>query len=207
ARLERWIGREWGPFTALVCRIRRDLRERAVPLAEQTRIYRELTRSDVRDLLRADHAVEAGARASAIASSDLNHRGRVALVGAGPGDAALITVKARELLADADYVLHDALISPDTLALCGPDVRLERVGKRGGQEGALQDDITARLIELARAGHFVVRLNGGDSFVLGRGGGELGQLALAGLDVIAVPGGCLRSPGWRSARASRLRPR
>ena len=188
ARLERWIGREWGPFTALVGRIRRDLRERGVPLAEQTRIYRELTRSDVRDLLRADRAVEAGVRAAAIASSDLNHRGRVALVGAGPGDAALITVKARELLADADYVLHDALISPDTLALCGPDVRLERVGKRGGQEGALQDDITARLIELARAGHFVVRLKGGDPFVFGRGGEELAQLALAGVDVIAVPG-------------------
>src|SRR5205823_567780 len=83
--------------------------------------------------------------------------------------------KARELLADADYVLHDALISPDTLALCGPDVRLERVGKRGGQEGAQQEDITARLIELARAGHFVVRLKGGDPFVFGRGGEELAQ--------------------------------
>ena len=100
----------------------------------------------------------------------------------------MITVKARELLADADYVLHDALISPDTLALCGPDVRLERVGKRGGQEGALQDDITARLIELARAGHFVVRLKGGDPFVFGRGGEEALALRGAGVPFEVIPG-------------------
>ena len=188
ARLERWLGSEWGPFTALVGRVRRELRARGVPLAEQTRIYRELTRSDVRDLLRGDRVAEAGARAATIASTDRDHRGRVALVGAGPGDAGLITVKGRELLAEADYVLHDALISPETLAFCGPDARLERVGKRGGQESAPQEDIIARLIELARAGHFVVRLKGGDPFVFGRGGEELSQLALAGIDAIAVPG-------------------
>src|ERR1700681_493447 len=99
-----------------------------------------------------------------------------------------MTVKARELIADADFVLHDALIAPETLALCGPDTRLEDVGKRAGQDSTRQADITARLIELARAGHSVVRLKGGDPFVFGRGGEELSDLQEAGIDVVVVPG-------------------
>jgi uroporphyrin-III C-methyltransferase/precorrin-2 dehydrogenase/sirohydrochlorin ferrochelatase len=187
ARLERWIGREWGPFTALVGRVRRELRGRGVPLQAQTQIYRELTRSGVRDLLRQGRAGEAQAMAAAIASAP-GRPGRVAVVGAGPGDPELLTVRARELLADADFVLHDALVAPATLELCGPDARLEAVGKRGGLASARQEDITARLIELARAGRFVVRLKAGDPFVLGRGGEELGELAAAGVDVLVVPG-------------------
>jgi uroporphyrin-III C-methyltransferase len=112
----------------------------------------------------------------------------VALVGAGPGDPELMTFRARELIAGADYVLHDALIAQETLALCGPDSRLEDVGKRGGQESSRQENITARLIELARAGNSVVRLKGGDPFVFGRGGEELFDLQQAGIDVVVVPG-------------------
>ena len=94
-----------------------------------------------------------------------------------------------ELVAEADYVLHDALIAPETLALCGPDTRLENVGKRGGREGsARQVTINARLIELARAGHHVVRLKGGDPFVFGRGGEELDELRRAQVDIVIVPG-------------------
>jgi uroporphyrin-III C-methyltransferase len=114
--------------------------------------------------------------------------GRVALVGGGPGDPDLLTFKARELLADADYVLHDALIASETLALCGPDTRLEDVGKRAGLASPRQEDITARLIELARAGSSVVRLKGGDPFVFGRGGEELADLVRAGIEVVVVPG-------------------
>jgi uroporphyrin-III C-methyltransferase/precorrin-2 dehydrogenase/sirohydrochlorin ferrochelatase len=187
-RLERWLGSEWGPFTALVGRVRRGLRERGVPLPEQTRAYRRLIASDVRDLLRAGYGAEAEARAAALAQPGAVHAGRVAIVGAGPGDPALITVKARDLLADADFVLHDALIAPETLALCGPDARLEAVGKRGGAPSARQDDITARMIELAREGNMVVRLKGGDPFVFGRGGEEMADLLAAGVDVVVVPG-------------------
>jgi len=99
-----------------------------------------------------------------------------------------MTVKARELIAAADYVLHDALIAAETLALCGPDTRLENVGKRGGHASTRQANINSRLIELARAGHFVVRLKGGDPFVFGRGGEELESLNRAGIDVVIVPG-------------------
>ena len=188
ARLERCLGGEWGPFTALVGRIRRDLRARGVSLAEQTSAYRRVLGSDVRTLLRTGKAAEAERLAVQLASPGFAPPGRVALVGAGPGDAELITVKGRELLADADFVLHDALVSTETLAWCGPQTRLEAVGKRGGEDSISQEEITARMVELARAGHFVVRLKGGDPFLFGRGGEELRGLTGAGIDVIVVPG-------------------
>jgi uroporphyrin-III C-methyltransferase / precorrin-2 dehydrogenase / sirohydrochlorin ferrochelatase len=188
ARLERWLGREWGPFTALVGRLRRRLREQAVPIEEQTLIYRRLVSSDVRSLLRAGRSTDAEHLATAISQAGVNGAGRVALVGAGPGDPDLLTVKARELLADADFVLHDALIAPETLALCGPEAHLEDVGKRAGLENPRQETISKRLIELARAGHFVIRLKGGDPFVFGRGGEELATLVEAGIEVVVVQG-------------------
>jgi uroporphyrin-III C-methyltransferase/precorrin-2 dehydrogenase/sirohydrochlorin ferrochelatase len=188
ARIERWLGREWGPFVALVGNVRRQLRERGVPIPEQTRVYRRIVNSDVRNLLRRGRTDDAGHLAVAIGQAGESGAGRVALVGAGPGDPDLLTFKARELLADADYVLHDALIAPETLALCGPDTRLEDVGKRAGLENPTQEAITARLIELARAGNAVVRLKGGDPFVFGRGGEELSELVNAGVEVVVVPG-------------------
>ena len=188
ARIERWLGREWGPFVALVGSVRRQLRERGVPTAEQTRIYRRIVNSEVRNLLRGGRPDAAAHMAVAIAQAGTAGAGRVALVGAGPGDPDLLTFKARELLADADYVLHDALIAPETLALCSPDARLEDVGKRAGLDNPRQEAITARLIELARAGNAVVRLKGGDPFVFGRGGEELADLVRAGIEVVVVPG-------------------
>ncbi len=188
ARIERWLGHEWGPFVALVGEVRRRLRRQGLPIAKQTRIYRRLLNSDVRSLLRSRSTADANRLAARIAAAQGDGAGRVALVGAGPGDPDLLTMKARELIADADYVLHDALIAPQTLALCGPDTRLENVGKRGGQAGTRQANINARLIELARAGHHVVRLKGGDPFVFGRGGEELDELQRAGIDVVIVPG-------------------
>jgi uroporphyrin-III C-methyltransferase/precorrin-2 dehydrogenase/sirohydrochlorin ferrochelatase len=189
ARLERWLGHEWGPFVALVGEVRRRLRRQGLPIAEQTRVYRRLLNSDVVSLLRLRRTADANRLAAEIAATRGNGAGRVALVGAGPGDPDLMTVKARELVAGADYVLHDALIAPEALALCGPDTRLENVGKRGGRDGsARQATINARLIELARAGHHVVRLKGGDPFVFGRGGEELDDLRQAGVDVLIVPG-------------------
>jgi uroporphyrin-III C-methyltransferase/precorrin-2 dehydrogenase/sirohydrochlorin ferrochelatase len=188
ARLERWLGREWGPFTALVGRTRRELRERDIPIGQQTKIYKRLVASDIRKMLRSGDITGAQHTTAAISGADLGAGGRVALVGAGPGDPDLITVRGRELLADADHVLHDALVSAETLALCGPDARLEDVGKRAGRRSARQAEITARLIELARQGHLVVRLKGGDPFVFGRGGEEMRDLIAAGVDVIVVPG-------------------
>jgi uroporphyrin-III C-methyltransferase/precorrin-2 dehydrogenase/sirohydrochlorin ferrochelatase len=188
ARIERWLGREWGPFVELVGEVRRRLRKRGLPIPEQTRVYRRLLNSDVRSLLGARRTAEANRLAAGIADAHGNGAGRVALVGAGPGDPDLLTMKARDLIAGADYVLHDALIASETLALCGPDTQLENVGKRGGHASTRQANINARLIELACAGHHVVRLKGGDPFVFGRGGEELDELRRAGIDVVIVPG-------------------
>ncbi len=173
ARIERWLGLEWGPFVALVGNVRRQLRARGMPILEQTRVYRRIVNSEVRNLLRRGRGDDAAHLAVAIGQTGATGPGRVALVGAGPGDPDLLTFRARELLADADYVLHDALIAPETLALCGPDTRLEDVGKRAGHDNPSQQAITARLIELARQGRAVVRLS---------------DLLSAGIEVVVVPG-------------------
>ena len=113
--------------------------------------------------------------------------GSVWLVGAGPGDPDLLTLKAARALAQADVVLHDALVSPEILALA-PQARLEPVGKRAGGERVPQMRINQRLIDLARAGLRVVRLKGGDPLVFGRGGEEALALAAAGITCHIVPG-------------------
>jgi uroporphyrin-III C-methyltransferase/precorrin-2 dehydrogenase/sirohydrochlorin ferrochelatase len=189
ARLERQLGPEWSAFTALVGKIRRRLRAARLPLADQTRAYRRLLSSDVLALLRDGHDDAAGAEAEAIvAEAGRPQAGRVALVGAGPGDPRLLTEAARELLADADVVFHDALIHPAVLRLAGPSARIVDVGKRGGSAGTAQSAITQKLIEAAREGLNAVRLKGGDPFVFGRGGEEVAELAAAGVDVVVVPG-------------------
>jgi uroporphyrin-III C-methyltransferase len=114
--------------------------------------------------------------------------GSVWLVGAGPGDPGLLTLHAARALAEADVILHDALIAPEILALSGAHARLEAVGKRAGRPSARQLRINQRLIELARAQLRVVRLKGGDPFVFGRGGEEALALAAAGVPFRVVPG-------------------
>ena len=113
--------------------------------------------------------------------------GLVSLVGSGPGDPELLTVKARRLLDDADVVLHDKLPGPEILASIPKD-RREDVGKRAGGEWTPQEYTNRRLVELARAGNHVVRLKGGDPFVFGRGGEEMEHLASEGIPFEVVPG-------------------
>jgi uroporphyrin-III C-methyltransferase len=114
-------------------------------------------------------------------------RGTVWLVGAGPGDPGLLTLHAARALAQADVVLHDALVAPEILALAS-QARLEPVGKRAGGDRTPQLRINQRLIELARAGQRVVRLKGGDPLVFGRGGEEALALAAAGIGFRIIPG-------------------
>ena len=113
--------------------------------------------------------------------------GHVALVGAGPGDPELLTLKALRALSDADVILHDRLVSDGVLELARRDAVKICVGKAPGG-GASQEHINARLIEHARAGRRVVRLKGGDPFIFGRGGEELEALARAGISYSVIPG-------------------
>jgi uroporphyrin-III C-methyltransferase len=114
--------------------------------------------------------------------------GHVWLAGAGPGDPGLLTLDALAGLAQADVIVHDALVDPRVLALAGGQARLEFAGKRGGKPSATQADICERLIALARAGERVLRLKGGDPFVFGRGGEEAAALTAAGVPYRVIPG-------------------
>jgi uroporphyrin-III C-methyltransferase len=114
--------------------------------------------------------------------------GKVYLVGAGPGDPDLLTVKAARLLAQADLVVYDALVSPAILQLISPTAQAIDAGKRMGKHSLLQTETTDLLVAKAAEFELIVRLKGGDPFVFGRGGEELEDLNAAGIEVEVVPG-------------------
>jgi uroporphyrin-III C-methyltransferase len=114
--------------------------------------------------------------------------GKVFLVGAGPADPELLTVKAHRLLECADVVLHDDLVPAAILALAGPRAQIVNVGKRCGVKGITQDEINMRMIESARRGLDVVRLKSGDPGIFGRLAEELDALEAAGVPFEVVPG-------------------
>ncbi|NVK19605.1 MAG: uroporphyrinogen-III C-methyltransferase [Methylocystaceae bacterium] len=114
--------------------------------------------------------------------------GSVWMVGAGPGDAKLLTLYAYHALQQADVIVHDALVSDDILKLAPPDCVLETMGKRGGVKSPKQQDITDRLIELANEKKKVLRLKGGDPFVFGRGAEEALPILKENIPVRIIPG-------------------
>jgi uroporphyrin-III C-methyltransferase len=112
----------------------------------------------------------------------------VYLVGAGPGDPDLLTVKAARLISAADVIVHDGLVDDAIMALCNPNARLISVAKQRSKHSVPQDGINEILVREAGAGHMVVRLKGGDPFIFGRGGEEAEACRAAGIDVEIVPG-------------------
>jgi uroporphyrin-III C-methyltransferase/precorrin-2 dehydrogenase/sirohydrochlorin ferrochelatase len=178
-RLETEFDESLGALAELLARKRERIRARFPQLGE---------RRDFFDRLLADPVPTEQAIDAALAIETLPRRGRVALVGAGPGDAGLLTLRALRLLNQADVILHDRLVSSDVLRLARRDAEFIEVGKESGHHHTTQERIHALMLEHARAGRRVVRLKGGDPFVFGRGGEELEFLRDHDIPFEVVPG-------------------
>ena len=114
-------------------------------------------------------------------------KGKVYLVGAGPGDPELITLRAKSLLEKAEVVLYDALVHPNLLKYCSSSCKLIGVGKRKGKHSEKQSSINNKMLDYAKEGLVVIRLKGGDPLIFGRGGEEMQFLSKNNITFEVIP--------------------
>lgn len=189
-QLETQFDDSFGALAELLTRHRQRIREHWPEMGMRRRGFARLLAGPLQALLRKRQHIAAERAFDQALRLDAAHaaQGSVALVGAGPGDAGLMTLRGLRLLNEADVILHDRLVSDDVLALARRDAERICVGKNVGGVGTSQSQINALLIEHAKAGKRVVRLKGGDAFVFGRGGEELEALHAQGIAFEVVPG-------------------
>ncbi len=188
AKLEALLPARLGDLARLADGFRARVKD-ALPSERARRAFWERAlRGPVAERALAGDAVGAEAAMNAALANPDAQDGVVHIVGAGPGDPELLTLKALRILQDADVVFYDSLVGPGVLELIRRDAERVFVGKRRARHAVPQPEIHARLVAAARAGLRVVRLKGGDPFVFGRGGEELEALRAAGVDAHVVPG-------------------
>jgi len=189
SRIEALIPQHVGKLARLASRHSPAIRARFPSLPRRRRFLNWVFSGRPADLVSAgaDEQAEKQVR-RALTALNVPDTGSVALVGAGPGDPELLTVKALRLIQEADAIVHDALIDPRVLEFARRDAELFDVGKRGGRCSTPQLRIHTLLLELVQAGKRVVRLKGGDPMVFGRGGEELEFLRAHDIEYSVVPG-------------------
>ena len=195
-RIEAMLPARIGDLATFIDRWRKPLHTRISEFALRRRFWERVVDGPIGALVLAGRSIEAetalkeisdpAAFAGALVSG--RAEGRVTLVGAGPGDPDLLTIKALRALQDADIVFYDELVSPEILDRARRDASRVPVGRRVGKPGIGQHAINRLLIEAARSGQRVVRLKGGDPFVFGRGGEEVEALRDAGVAYSVIPG-------------------
>jgi uroporphyrin-III C-methyltransferase/precorrin-2 dehydrogenase/sirohydrochlorin ferrochelatase len=191
ARIEALLPARIGTLAEAMGRMRARLGARVADSAARRRFWERIVDGPVGSAILSGRNDAEAALTAAIddARRDAGrHVGTVSLVGAGPGDPDLLTLRALHALQDADIVFYDELVTPAILDRVRRDAERVFVGKRRGERGIGQEAINQRLREAARAGKRVVRLKAGDPFVFGRGGEELEHLRAAGVPVVVVPG-------------------
>jgi len=190
-RLEAALPMRLGAFAEWLRTLRQTSQERLRDTQERRRFFETLIDGPAAQRFMSGDlrgAVSVAQRLLARTAQAAPPAGAVTLVGAGPGDPDLLTLKALRALQDADVILHDRLVPPAILDVARRDARRICVGKAAGAPSTGQEEINQLLIQHARAGSRVVRLKGGDPFVFGRGGEELEALAAAEIDFSVVPG-------------------
>jgi uroporphyrin-III C-methyltransferase / precorrin-2 dehydrogenase / sirohydrochlorin ferrochelatase len=205
--IEAWLPARIGDLAELIGRHRSRFAAAAPRVLSPRRFWQNVIAGPIADAVLAGRSSAAEAQlVSTIDAQGARQAGgdgkceTVFLVGAGPGDPDLLTLRALHALADADVVFYDELVTAAVLDRARRGAEQVFVGKRRGEPGMDQDEINARLHAAARAGRRVVRLKGGDPFVFGRGGEELEYLRRAGVPVVVVPGitaalGCAAESG------------
>lgn len=191
-RIEALLPARIGDLAGFIGKWRKEFHARIGDFPLRRRFWERVIDGPIGELVLAGKTREAEAALKAIenpsAFAEGAAKGFVTLVGAGPGDADLLTIKALRALQDADVVYYDELVSPEILDRIRRDAARVPVGRRVGKPGIGQDAINRLLVEAAQAGKRVVRLKGGDSFIFGRGGEEIEVLRQAGVAYAVVPG-------------------
>lgn len=204
-QLEALLPQAMGPLSSLARNLRAEVSKKLSDSNDRRRFWETALNGEPAELAMTGDLSGAEAAMRRLLSEmsqpgNTARRGRVDLVGAGPGDPELLTLKAFRLIQSADVVFHDRLVSDEILDLIRRDARRVSVGKAKNNHTVPQADIHKLMIEAAETGQHVVRLKGGDPFVFGRGGEELEALQAAGIEASVVPGissalGCAASAG------------